>query len=129
MSEWVKVPVGRGNWVRFDSLTDEDMAAVVKRIDTDYLPADLAGRYAAAWLDVARLISTFAAVQSLVALAHEASAGAAPLDVKRLAEAILASVSYEPSASRFVLYEDDGPEVLAERIAAEYARLSEGTDR
>jgi len=79
-NEWVKVPVG--NWVRFDPLTDEDMAAVVKRLDADYFPADLAGRYAAAWLDGARLISTFAAVQSLVAMqetAPERSAGAAPI--------------------------------------------------
>ncbi len=57
------------------------------------------------------------------------SAGAAPLDVERLAKAILASVSYEPDTSRFVLYEDDGPEELAARLGAEYARHSEGTDR
>ena len=65
-SQWVKVPAGE--WLRFDPLTDEDMAAVVDRLNTDYSGPDLAGRYAAAWLDVARLISTFAAVQAIVAL-------------------------------------------------------------
>lgn len=71
ISEWVRIPVGDGNWVRFDPLTDDEMEAVVKRLDTDYAQPDMAGRYAEAWLDVARLISTFAAVQSLVAMADE----------------------------------------------------------
>jgi len=62
---WVRIPSGQGNWLRFDPLTDEDMAAIVNRLDADYFPADLAGRYAEAWLDVARLISTLAAVGAL----------------------------------------------------------------
>ncbi len=53
------------------------------------------------------------------ALAHERSAGAAPLDVERLREAI---DSFIRSNTGFDV--DD-----AEAIATEYARLSEGTDR
>lgn len=67
-SQWVRIPVGRNNWLRFDALTDDEMAEVVKRLDSEYGQSDIAGKYAYAWLDVARLISTLAAVQSLVAL-------------------------------------------------------------
>ncbi len=57
--------VGQGNWLRFDPLTSEDIEAIVKRLDSDYGHADMAGRYAQAWLDVARLLSTVAVLPSL----------------------------------------------------------------
>ena len=60
------VSVGAGNWLRFDTLDTDGVAAVVKRLDLDYGMADMAGRYAQAWLDVARLLSTLAAVMALV---------------------------------------------------------------
>ncbi len=61
------------------------------------------------------------------ALAHERSAGAAPLDVERLAEALV-------PITREVLFSGDKDasnwrRSTAEKLAAEYARLSEGTDR
>jgi len=49
-----------GNWLRFGPLTTEETEAVVARLDSDYGLADMAGRYAQAWLDVARLLSTLA---------------------------------------------------------------------
>jgi hypothetical protein len=57
--------VGQGNWLRFDPLTSEEIEAIVKRLDSDYGMADMAGRYAQAWLDVARLLSTVAVLPSL----------------------------------------------------------------
>jgi hypothetical protein len=49
-----------GNWLRFGPLTTEEIEAVVARLDSGYGLADMAGRYAQAWLDVARLLSTLA---------------------------------------------------------------------
>ena len=57
---------GQGNWLRFDTLNTEEIAAIVVRLDSDYGMADMAGRYATAWLDVARLLSTLSAVMALV---------------------------------------------------------------
>ena len=59
------VLAGEGNWLRFPPLTTEEIEAIVHRLDADYLPGDLAGRYAQAWLDVARLLSTVAALPAL----------------------------------------------------------------
>ncbi len=59
--------------------------------------------------------------------AHESSAGAALLDVERLAAAldVLADDEYDLMAPEQREERFDA----AERLAAEYARLSEGTDR
>jgi hypothetical protein len=65
-------------------------------------------------LESIRIMAKWAAADLRAALSQ-------PPDVERLGQAILANVSWEPDISRFVLYEDDGPEVLAQRIAAAYA--------
>lgn len=62
MSDRPWVLAGAGNWLRFPPLTTQDVDAIVDRLDRDYGQADMAGRYTAAWLDVARLLSTLAAI-------------------------------------------------------------------
>jgi hypothetical protein len=60
--------------------------------------------------------------------ASPAALSSGTLDVQRLSRALLVNVVWDSDISRFSLYEDDGPDVLAEKIAIEYARLTEQED-
>jgi len=63
MTPWVYA--GQGDWLRFDPLTSEEITEIVNRLDHEYGKGDLASKYVAAWLDVARLLSTVAVLPAL----------------------------------------------------------------
>jgi hypothetical protein len=117
------IVVGAGNWLRFDPLTTAEVDAIVDRLDRDYGHADMAGCYALAWLDVARLLSTLAALPDLEAPplpVREPEGGG--LDVERLAEAIRLVWTRGHSDLRSGLTTDPTESTLATVIAAEYRR-------